>query len=111
MAETEVTHSESWTLVIYPGPGESWPDCVYPYGRDGKMMRPVKITVTLRRGSARGPYITLAAYLLKQNGTPGVRLIKYTLHGAEDGLDWVTEIVEHERSKVKLGPGTTGCGW
>lgn len=108
MAETEVTHSETWTLVIRPGEGEDpWPVIGVPGLHRGQRMRPGVARVTLRRGQD-GPHVRLAGQAILKDDSVGVRRVVVTVY---QPIEWLTEIIEHERTRLQLGPGRTGVGW
>lgn len=109
MAETVVTHSERWDMVIKPGEGETWPVIDVPGLTRGQRMQPDVIRVDLRRG-ATAPHVRLAGIRILRDGSEGQRRLVVAVNGSR-AVGWVDEIIEHERAKCKLGPDATGVDW
>lgn len=73
--ETTLSHHESWTIDLVPGPGDNWPDIEVPeYQRSqgDTMMRVTKIRIEVHRGARHPAYAALGCNVRK-DGTAGLR--------------------------------------
>lgn len=103
MPSTHVMHRESWVLSIGREEGDTWPD-IQRYA-NGPMIRLDHIDVYLTAGHAS---YDLKAFgrRLKKDGTPGESRSNVHFFSTSGIPDWVTELVEHERTVNNLGEGT-----
>lgn len=109
--KTEVEHEQKWHLaIVQESHEERWPDT--PVATAGprhlKTFRPDRIDVYLE--TDQEPRVYLRGPRIKQDGQVS-EYQHYSLPVYRGELPWVSEIVEHERQRLHLGPGSTGVDW
>jgi hypothetical protein len=112
VSSTELTHEETWTLVITRGELEHWPDLTMTRTRSGVThWRPEVITVQLRRGSSEPGPLVITGRRRNQDGSPGNRQRSETWYARDTWPEWADEAVTEHRAQLRLGPGVTGVDW
>jgi hypothetical protein len=104
MAESTVTHSESWEVMITPGKDEVWPDHKIRYSR-ATVIRPDRIRVTIRSGVGIYSGSVTGSRVLK-DGTLGVIRRSDLYYSSSEFPDWAQNIIERELAKHNVREAT-----
>lgn len=88
---TDVTYTQSWTIAIKPGPGDSWPDLPPDYP-GGHVIQPDVIFVYVQPGQE--PVISGSGIRRKRDGSPGMLRVNAPWLQPSDIPGWIRRMAK-----------------